>query len=395
VLLRNQLCYLYVREVWFRRHEEPAGEHNGRLSFTYMNPATHRVLLIAPSLDIVGGQSVQASRLLAFFRKIPWLEVKFHPINAKLPRPLESIRFLRTVLRSLIYVPSVLAKAWRADVVHVFTASFYSYNLWTLPALVCAKLYRKKIVVHYHDGQAEQHLKYWPTAVPTMRRMDKIVAPSAYLVEVFHKYGMEPQVIHNIIDGSQFHFRRRTKPRPVFLHNRALEPLYNVECTLRAFQLIQQRYPEARLVVALDGISRQGLEKLASELKLCNTEFVGSVPYHKIAELYDAADIYLTTPNIDCMPVSLLECFASGLPLIATRVGGIPFMVEHERTGLLVDTNDHQAVAACAFRLLEEDGLADMLAQNGLAECGKYREEIVGEQWLELYKELADGGHAR
>jgi glycosyltransferase involved in cell wall biosynthesis len=70
-------------------------------------------------------------------------------------------------------------------------------------------------------------------------------------------------------------------------------------------------------------------------------------------------------------------------------------MVEHERTGLLVETNDHQAVAACAFRLLEEDGLADRLAQNGLAECGKYREEIVGEQWLELYKELADGGHAR
>lgn len=355
---------------------------------------TLRVLLIAPSLDIVGGHSVQANRLLAFFRKIPWLEVKFQPINARLPRPLESIRFLRTILRSLIYVPSVLRRAWGTDIFHVFTASFYSYNLWTLPALACAKLSGKKFVLHYHDGQADEHLKNWPTAVPSIRRMDKVVAPSGYLFEVFRKYGIDAQVIYNIIDSSQFHFRRRTKPRPVFLHNRALEPLYNVECTLRAFQLIQERYPEARLTLALDGISRPGLERLARELKLRNTEFVGSVPYARMPELYDAADIYLTNPNIDNMPVSVLECFASGLPLISTRVGGVPFIVEHERTGLLVNANDHQAIAQSAFRLLEEDGLAERLAQNALQECRKYREDAVGKQWLELYKDVLNGNQA-
>ena len=90
------------------------------------------VLLIAPSLDIVGGQSVQASRLLAALQRIPTLEVRFQPINARLPRRLESIRFLRTVLRLLIYYPTLLARTARADILHVFTASFYSYNLWTL-----------------------------------------------------------------------------------------------------------------------------------------------------------------------------------------------------------------------------------------------------------------------
>jgi L-malate glycosyltransferase len=352
------------------------------------------VLLIAPSLDIVGGHSVQANRLLAFYRKIPWLEVKFQPINARLPRPLESIRFLRTILRSLIYVPSVLRQSWGADIFHVFTASFYSYNLWTLPALACAKVSRKKFVLHYHDGQADEHLKNWPTAVPSIRRMDRVVAPSGYLREVFRKYTIDAQVIYNIIDSSQFHFRRRTKPRPLFLHNRALEPLYNVECTLRAFQLIQQRYPEARLTLALDGISRPGLEKLARELKLRNTEFVGSVPYANMPELYDAADIYLTNPNIDNMPVSVLECFASGLPLISTRVGGIPYIVEHERTGLLVEANDHQAIARSAFRLLEEDGLAERLAENALAECQKYSEDAIGQQWLDLYKGVLNGNQS-
>jgi glycosyltransferase involved in cell wall biosynthesis len=350
-----------------------------------------RVLLIAPSLDIVGGQAVQASRLLAALQKIPTLEVQFQPINARLPRPLESIRFLRTILRLLIYYPAVLARTLSSDVLHVFTASFYSYNLWTLPALASAKLCRKKIVLNYRDGQAEQHMQHWPTAVPTLRRMDRIVTPSAYLVEVFGKFGVKSEVIYNIIDSSRFHFRRRLKPRPIFLHNRGLEPLYNVECTLRAFQLIQERYSEARLTVAHEGPSRAGLEKLAGELKLRNVEFTGSVPQSKIPDLYDAADIYLMSPNIDCMPGSLLECFASGIPVISTRVGGVPFIVEDGLTGLLVDRNDHRAMAACAFRLLEEDGLADRLAQNGLAECEKYRAETVGEQWLQLYRDMAGG----
>jgi glycosyltransferase involved in cell wall biosynthesis len=202
---------------------------------------------------------------------------------------------------------------------------------------------------------------------------------------------VKSEVIYNIIDSSRFRYRRRTKPRPLFLHNRGLEPLYNVECTLRAFQLVQERRPEAKLTVAHEGPSRAGLEKLAGELKLRNVEFTGSVPQSKIRELYDAADIYLMSPNIDCMPGSLLECFASGVPVISTRVGGVPFIVEHGRTGLLVESNDHEAMAECAFRLLEEDGLADRLTQNALAECEKYRAEAVGEQWLQLYRELAGG----
>src|SRR6476660_10270961 len=154
------------RTIWRRGKAASARVIMKGLTFTRMKPRTSdqtqdilvhettapakgtlRVLLIAPSFDIVGGHSVQANRLLAFFRKIPWLEVKFQPINARLPRPLESIRFLRTILRSLIYAPTVLARTLRADVLHVFTASFYSYNLWTLPALACAKLCRRKIVL--------------------------------------------------------------------------------------------------------------------------------------------------------------------------------------------------------------------------------------------------------
>jgi glycosyltransferase involved in cell wall biosynthesis len=350
-----------------------------------------RVLLIAPSMHILGGQAVQAKWLLASLREIPWLQVGFQPINPRLPGvlvKLHSIRFLRTAITFLIYFPMLMVRAPRYDILHVFSAAYWSYSLWTLPALFFAKLYRKKIILHYHDGQAEDHLKNWRSAIPTIRMMDAIVSPSGFLADLFAKFGFHVQPIFNIIDMSLYRYRKRSQLRPIFLHNRILEPLYNVQCTLRAFAIIQQRYPEARLTVAHDGPSGPELERFAQELGLRNTEFVGRVPHDRIAALYDSVDIYLTSPNFDCMPVSLLECFASGLPVIATNVGGIPYISSNEETALLVPCNDHQAMAERAFRLLENEALVERLTARAYEECKRYGAGPSRDRWLALYRQL-------
>ena len=349
---------------------------------------TIRVLLIAPSLRILGGQSVQATRLIACLGEIPSLQIAFQPINPKLPDWIAAIPFFRTACSFIAYCTMLTARAWRYDILHVFSASYYSYSLWTLPALFFAKLYGKKIVLNYRDGQAEDHLKNWRSAIPTIRMMDAIVSPSGFLVDVFAKFGLRAQSVSNIIDMSQFRFRGRRKLRPLFLHNRILEPLYNIQCTLRAFALIQERYPEARLTLAHDGPSRGELERFARELKLRNTEFIGRVPHGKVADLYDAADIYLTSPDFDCMPGSVLECFASGLPVIATQAGGIPYIATDGETALLVPRNDHQAMAACAFRLLEDEALVERLTTRAYEECKRFCAGPVRDQWFALYQRL-------
>ena len=350
-----------------------------------------RVLLVAPSMDIVGGQAVQATRLMRCLQEVPWLDMRFQPINPRLPGPLrllQSVKFVRTAATAAAYNLMVMAKALRCDILHVFSASYYSYTLWTLPALFFAKLYRKKMILNYRDGQAEDHLQNWRSALPTIRLMDAIVTPSGFLVDVFARFRLEALPISNIIDASRFHFRRRCPLRPVFLHNRILEPLYNVECSLRAFQLVQQRYPEASLTIAHDGPSRPRLERFARDLGLRNTRFIGRVPHSGIAELYDAADIYLTSPEFDCMPGSLLECYASGLPIIATATGGIPYIARDQQTALLVRRNDHEAMAGAAFRLLDDEELVERLTTNGYEECKKYAAGPVRDQWAELYERL-------
>jgi len=347
-----------------------------------------RILLIAPSLDILGGQAVQATRLLTGFRNEPGIRMDFQPINARLPKPLDTIPVLRTVIRLAIYWASLIVRVHRYDVIHAFSAGLTSYALWTLPALLVSRLYGKKFVLNYRDGQAELHLQTWRIAKPTLLLATVVVSPSDFVVDVFRRHGIAARRIYNIIDTTPFVDRQRRRLRPSIMTNRILEPLYNVGCILRAFAIIQQRYPDATLTVAHDGCCRPQLEALARELGLRNTEFVGRVPHTKVPLLYDAADIYVTSPNFDCMPGSLLECFASGLPVIATRAGGIPFIVTHGVSGLLVELNDHEAIADCAFRLLDDPDLVETLTRNGRDELEKYRWNHVRAEWLKLYQEL-------
>ncbi|MBD0326920.1 MAG: glycosyltransferase family 4 protein [Pyrinomonadaceae bacterium] len=358
-----------------------------------------RVLIVAPSLGILGGQAVQAERLLARFREEPSLEVSFLPINPCLPGvlgKLQQIKYVRTVVTSLAYVAQLLWRVRSFDVIHVFSASYFSFVLAPTPAILISKLYGRKVVLNYRSGEAEDHLQRWRrTAVPTIRLADEVVVPSAYLVGVFARFGLHARSIYNFVDTERFRFRRRSPLRPIFFSNRNLEPLYNVACILKAFAIIQQRFPDSTLTVAGDGSQRAELERLAQELKLRHTTFVGRVEQSRMHEFYEQADIYLNSSNIDNMPGSLIESYAAGLPVVTTNAGGIPFILTHEETGLMVKRNDYEALAACAIRLLEDDELSARITSNALAACRQYSWEAVREEWLKLYFELADEKVAR
>lgn len=348
-----------------------------------------RVLLIAPSLDILGGQAVQATRLLAGLRQEDWLEIDFQPINPRLPRWLEPVRYVRTAVRRALYFAQIRKRIPQYDIIHTFSAGNTSFSLWTVPALRVSRQYGKKFILNYRDGQAAEHLQKFPAAKEHLRNATVIVSPSDYVVDVFAREGIPARRIFNIIDLSRFHYRQRSRLRPVFMTNRILESLYNVDCILRAFAIIQNRYPEASLTVAHDGVCRPQLEKLARDLGLRKTQFIGRVPHDKVPALYDETEIYLTSPNLDCMPGSLLECFASGVPVVATKAGGIPYICSHEKTGMLVELNDHQAMAACAIRLLEEPELVERITRQARAELDQYRWENIREQWLGVYRDLS------
>lgn len=351
-----------------------------------------RVCLVGPSLDIIGGQSVVLDRLLSRFGETEGIDVSFLPVNPRLPGPLRAlqrVKYVRTIVTSVAYVATLLRRIPEVDVVHAFSASYWSFLLAPVPAMLVGRLFGKRVVLNYHSGEADDHLANWRTAIPLARLAHVIAVPSGYLVDVFRRHGLEATAIYNFVDIERIPYRRRVTLRPRVLSNRNLESLYNVACTIRAFGRVQREFPEAELVIAGDGRERDALERLVAELGLRHVTFTGRVSPDAMPALYDAADLYFNSPDIDNMPSSVIEAYAAGVPVITTDAGGIPYIVRHEQTGMMVPVGDDVQLAEQALRLLRAPALALAIADQARAEClERYVWPAVREAWLHLYRDV-------
>jgi glycosyltransferase involved in cell wall biosynthesis len=350
-----------------------------------------QIAIVAPSLEILGGQSVQADLLIRAWESDPEVEARLVPINPPLPAPVrwaKRVKYLRTIATECAYVPSVFHEIRHADVVHVFSASYWSFLLAPVPAIAAATLRGRPVVLNYHSGEAPDHLARSAVARAILRRVDRIVVPSRFLVRVFGKFELGATAISNIVDLNRFSYRERFRIAPRILSTRSFEDLYNVACTIRAFRLVQDRYPDASLTLAGGG-SREGtLRQLVSDLALKNVTFTGRVPPALIAGLYADHDVYVQSPNIDNMPLSILEAFASGLPVVTTDVGGIPDIVTHRETGLMTTADDHEGLAAHVLELTANPSLARALARAAANTRDRYDWNTVRRHWLNLYRDV-------
>src|SRR5688572_6474728 len=257
-----------------------------------------RIALVAPSMGILGGQAVQADRLLRAWRGDPEVEAWLVPINPLPPdifRRAINIKYLRTIATQLCYWPLLFRELRRANVVHVFSASYFSFLLAPLPAVLVAKILGKPVVMNYRSGQAPDHLRRSALARVTLRWVERNAVPSRFLKDVFAGHGIEAEVIPNIVDVDRFSFRVRSPLRPRVLSTRNFESLYNVSCTMRAFRLVQDRCPEATLTLVGAGSEDERLRALARQLRLEYVRFAGRVAPEEIWRYYSEADIYLQT----------------------------------------------------------------------------------------------------
>ncbi|HKP47801.1 MAG TPA: heparinase II/III family protein, partial [Pyrinomonadaceae bacterium] len=354
-----------------------------------------RILIVAPSLGIVGGQSVQAARLMAHLRKDDSVEVGYLPINPRgrgISGKLQKIKFGRTVITSVLYVASLLRTVRNYDVIHIFSASYFSFVLAPTPAILIAKLFRKRVLLNYHSGEAGDHFSRWPSAVATLRLADELIVPSNYLVRVFRNFGLSATAINNVAQLDEIAFKIRPEIKANFLSNRNFEKHYGVDDVLRAFALIQQTIPTARLTVAGDGNQRDTLKKLAIDLALQNVQFVGQIAPDEMAGLYANSDVFLNASKVDNQPLSILEAFAGGLPVITTNVGGIPDMVSGGVNGFLAEPGDYHAIAQHALQILGDSQLAKRVTTNAVEACNAYNWRTVGPKWISVYQHLASTG---
>jgi glycosyltransferase involved in cell wall biosynthesis len=336
---------------------------------------------------------------MARLRESDDIEVTFVPHNPRLPGPLrllQRIKYVRTIATTTAYVALLCARTPRCRVVHTFSASYFSYLLCAAPALLIARLFGKAAILNYHSGEAADHLRRsrWITR-GTMRLAHAIVVQSGYLAGVFREHGLTTVVIPNIVDVDRFRFRPRPNPRARLLTTRNLEPLYNVSCVLDAFAIVQSARPDATLTVAGIGSQADALREQARRLGLRDVRFVGAVDHARVPDLYDDHDLYVMAPNIDNTPLSVIESWAAGVPVVSSDAGGIPHLVDSGRTGLLVQRDDAPALAAACLRLLDEHSLYTQLAGEAHDRVAAFTWAAIGPAWRALYAQLARGERTR
>ena len=320
-----------------------------------------RILLIANYSETGGGISVQVRLLQEKLRKegieCDILSTKGSPFKR---------------VKSVIWL---LSHGREYDILHMHACSDKGF----LPAIIgitTGRLLGKRTVLTYHGGGAEGYFRRKTRLVKHyLNRTSANIVLSEFIGRVFDQYGLEYIVIPNIIELQDRPTRRRNYLQPNYISIRALSDTYNLECTLRAFEYVVKKKPEATLTLLGEGPSREKLEEMVKNREIPHISFVGHVNNEEIYQYLDKADIMVSSSRFDNMPVSILEGFNAGVLVISSRVGGVPYMIEDGKNGLLFDNDNAEMMADQMLHAVEDQGHSRQMIEAARRSLGKYRWE--------------------
>lgn len=348
--------------------------------------------MVGPLPPPFGGMANQTRQLAGLLER-EGLEVEVIRTNAE-PRPvwIGRIRGLRALFRLAPYLVQLWRAAGRVDLFHVMANSGWAWYLHACPAVWVAKLKGVPVIVNYRGGGAETFFSgVGRLGRAALARADALVTPSGFLKAVFERFGFQATVIPNIVDLERFRpaGRRPEAAGKQIVITRNLEPIYDIASALEAFARVRSRIPEAYLTVAGTGPELERLKALARTLGIQDAvTFAGRVANERMPLLYQSADAMLNPSRVDNMPNSILEAYASGVPVVSTDAGGIPYIAEHGRTALLMKPGDVEGMADALVRILSDPALAARLVRAGLEEARRYRWEAIRGLWLAEYARL-------
>lgn len=272
------------------------------------------------------------------------------------------------------------------DVFHIHTCSYGGF-LSAVMGITVGKMLKKRIVLTYHGGGGEAFFEKHSRFVRFfLLRTDANIVLSSFLGKIFEKFDLPYIEIPNVIELDHGAFRERESIRPNFISVRTLAPLYNIECILRAFKRVKTQMPEATLTVVGGGPSEEQLKTMALNEGIIGVKFIGRVNNTEIYEWLNKADIMLSAPLIDNMPVSLLEAFNAGLLVISSNVGGVPYMIEHGVSGLLFESDDDAGLAENMLWAVNHQEEALSMIQKARARIDYYSWNSIKDKLFDCYE---------
>ena len=369
------------------------------------------VMVISSFAPVIGGAERQALQLaqrlvkqgltvqvltrrypgLAATEEIKGVKVWRLPVSGNGRNGLSSVMFTAGVVSWLIRH----TKAY--DVVHVHASLSPAVS-----ALLAKFATRKPVLVKvacsgpHGDVASMRRRPFLSLRRRLLRHTDRFLVLNSESIEELQELGLDGRQMAPIVNGVDTTFfapneqnvlsppvsANSPNPKAVFVGR--LTTQKGVDLLLRAWaELTELR----ELILVGDGAERASLEALASQLKLDHVTFIGST--NDVRTYLQQADFFVLPSRAEGIPNAMLEAMACGLPVVASRVGGIPDVVQHGESGLLVPPEDVPALAGAISRLLADSDLRRRMGQKARQRVqNDYSLEAVTARHLTLYREV-------
>jgi N-acetyl-alpha-D-glucosaminyl L-malate synthase BshA len=290
----------------------------------------------------------------------------------------------------------------RFDIIHAHYAIPHA-----TAAYLAAKVLRNeapKIITTLHGTDITligQDRSFYSITKFSIEESDGVTTVSNYLEEETRRVfslKRDIRVISNFVDTERFqpggatcgrnHFAQPDEK--IIMHMSNYRPVKNAPQVVMAFNIIQKKIP-SKLVLVGDGPDAGNVLNLAQELGLSNkVMFLGN--QDRVQYILPMADLFLLPSASEAFGLAALEALSCGVPVVASKIGGLPEFIEDDVNGFLVPVNDIEAMAEKALKILTDDNLAKKLSAKGRQMAmDKYRTEDVIGKYMEYYEDVISG----
>ena len=344
-----------------------------------MNPLPPGVLFVGSFFSNVPGTSSPSEGLASYLEGHGWNVFRTSGYLERIPR-----------LRDMMMTAWRLRDRYCVAHVDVFSGAAF---VWAESVCWVLRRARKPYVLTLHGGNLPAFAKRWPNRVRRLLQSASIVTtPSQYLQEQMKPYRAQFELLPNPLEVNEYRYRLRSSAGPRLVWLRAFHEIYNPVLGVRVVAALVKEYPEITLTMVGrdkgDGSFQQArAEALALGVEK-HVEFPGGVSKNEVPQWLERYDIFLNTTNVDNTPVSVLEAMASGLCVVSTNVGGIPYLLEDGQDALLVPPDDVEAMAGAVRRILRDRGLAEQLSRNGRKKTEEFDWSRMLPRWDQLIHSL-------
>lgn len=260
--------------------------------------------------------------------------------------------------------------------------------IWTLHGITA-----KETLQRYHSEKTfpalTRHLLYRLIEKFSVITAPHIIVDTPYVQKELGRQSGISVIPQGIFSDEFLPVHGMPRPNPVILSIGVIAPRKGHHLTLEAFARVHTQSPQSRLIIAgsiSDTDYYRQLQEQIRRLRLSESvKLLTNIPRAEILRLFADAQIFALHSQEESQGIALCEALAAGLPVVATGIGGIPFVITHGKDGLLVDYGDVAGFASAVLSLLENPALYEQMATIAKISARRFDWKNIAEEVMNTY----------